>query len=70
MRDFSKFSKEELEKELKKMQSMFDDAEAEREFLAKQKGMHIITTEFDRIDRDLERYTDTINQIQKLIDAK
>lgn len=60
---------EDLQKELKKNQALLEDANAERGFLAKQTGMHIKAAEFDRIDRDLARYTNNVSEIQKLIDS-
>ena len=64
MPDFNDLSLEELQAELKKYETRLQDTLHERAFLGKQGGMHIGVSEFERLDREAERYKAVIEKIK------
>lgn len=70
MVDYSELSLEELIEELQTSELNLEDSEHERVFLGKQQGQHIKATDFERIDRDIEKFGKRVEQIKGLIAAK
>lgn len=70
MADYQAMTLDELQTALKKEEFLLDDVQQERAFLGKQSGMHINTSEFARIDRDIERHNERIAKIRETISQK
>ena len=67
MPDYDNLTLPQLQEELKKNEELLQDVKDERAFMAKQEGMHIVTSEFESLDRDRERYEKRIEEIKARI---
>lgn len=67
MVDYSKMSDEELKTELEKLEEFQQDARDERAFLGKQTSMHIEVAEFTRIDQEIEKFGERIEEVKRII---
>lgn len=70
MSKYADLTLDQLNAELAKTKSLLEDAQHERDFLGRQSGQHINATEFQRIDRDIERYGEAITELEGLIAQK
>lgn len=69
MPDYTDLNQEELEKELKNAKINLQDVEDERRFLGLQSGQHIKVEEFERVDRDIEKYKKRIEQLAEQLEG-
>lgn len=67
MVDYSKMSDEELKTELEKLEEFQQDARDERAFLGKQTSMHIEVVEFTRIDQEIVKFGERIEEVKRII---
>lgn len=68
MPDYTDLSPEELEKELMNAKINMQDAENERRFLGMQSGQHIKVADFERVDRDIEKYKKRVEQLTEQLE--
>jgi hypothetical protein len=70
MPDYSTKTLEELRQALAETKGRLADARTERDFLGRQQGAHIKAAEFAQLDREMERYTQKIAEIEAALATK